>query len=181
MVIKYKTMKSLTKIFCTLMLMTSCFYVAGAQTKTEKKAAKVDGISKLINNKNYVFKANMANPSGGIQSRVLTSDYDLTVSKDTIVAYLPYFGRAYLTDYNSATDGGIKFTSTDFSYKLIQNKKGSYEILITPKSSLSDPRAVQSMRLYVSPDGYASLQVTSLNRDPISFDGVVQEKDKPKG
>jgi len=53
-------------------------------------------------------------------------------------------------------------------------------LLLFQKSSLSDPKGVQSMRLNISPDGYASLQVTSLNRDPISFNGTIEEKTKPK-
>jgi len=175
-------MKALFRITYILLIALSCFYTANAQTnRADKKAANVAAISNIINTTNYVFKANFANPFRNGQSRALTSDYDLTVAKDTVIAFLPYFGRAYLADYNSATDGGIKFTTTKFDYKVTKNKKGSREILITlNNSSLGDPNAVKTMRLDVSPDGYASLQVISYNRDPISFEGMVQEREKPK-
>ena len=53
--------------------------------------------------------------------------------------------------------------------------------MLTPKNnSLSDPRAVKTMRLDISHDGYASLQVISLNRDPISFNGEIVAIEKPK-
>ncbi len=171
-------MKALTKITCVLLISVGFLCAASAQTKkADRKAAKIAEISKMIADKSYVFKANFANPSRGMPARSLTSDYDLTVSRDTIVAYLPYFGRAYLADYNSSTEGGIKFSGTHFDYKVTENKKGNREVLITPKDSkISDPRAVQSLRLNITPDGYASLQVISYNRDPISFDGTIEAK-----
>ena len=175
-------MKALTKIICALLIAGGVTQGAHAQaTKADKKVAKIAEIATLINTKNFVFMANYANPTRGMQSRALTSEYDLTLSGDTLTAYLPYFGRAYLADYYSATEGGIKFTTTDFTYKVTKGKKGNFEILINfSKSSLSDPRAVKTMRLDVTPDGYASLQVISLNRDPISFEGEIQKKEKPK-
>ena len=47
----------------------------------------------------------------GYRSIYLSPYYYLKVSKDTVVAYLPYFGRAY-TAPADPTEGGIKFTST---------------------------------------------------------------------
>lgn len=175
-------MKALTKLICTLLIVGGVAQATLAQiSKADRKVAKIAKIATLINTKNFVFMATYANPTRGMQSRSLTGEYDLTLSGDTLVAYLPYFGRAYLADYNSATEGGIKFTTTDFSYKVTKGKKGNFEILINLlKSSLSDPRAVKTMRLDVTPDGYASLQVISLNRDPISFEGEIQKKEKPK-
>ncbi|MGZ3757701.1 MAG: DUF4251 domain-containing protein [Mucilaginibacter sp.] len=175
-------MKALIKIICALLIVGGVAQGAHAQaTKADKKAARIAEIVMLINTKNFVFMATYANPTRGMQSRALTTEYDLTLSGDTLTAYLPYFGRAYLADYNSATEGGIKFTTTEFDYKVTKGKKGNFSIMITPlKSSLSDPRAVKTMRLDVTPDGYASLQVISLNRDPISFEGEIRKKEKPK-
>jgi len=172
-------MKNSIKLFYVLLISTGCFYTAGAQT-TDKKAAKTAEIKKLVNDRNFIFKANYVNPFRGA-GRALTSDYDLTVLKDTIRAYLPYFGRAYTADYGS-TDNGIKFTWTQFDYKITAGKKSGWDILITQKDkNISNANAVQSLRLSVSSDGYASLQVTSVNRDPISFNGTIEEMPKPKG
>jgi hypothetical protein len=173
-------MKSFIKISGVLLISLCCLQTAIAQTKNDKKTAKVAAISKMLNERDYIFKANFVNPQRGA-GHALTSDYDLSVSKDSIIAYLPYFGRAYMADYGS-TDGGIKFTWTHFDYKVTNSKNGGRDILIIPKDkNISDAKAVQSVRLNVSSDGYASLQVISVNRDPISFDGVVEEKRKPKG
>src|SRR5882672_9273272 len=63
-------------------------------TKAEKQAAKKAAISNMVDSQSYVFKAQSATPMSG-RNRQLTSDYDLKVTKDQVVSYLPYFGRAY--------------------------------------------------------------------------------------
>jgi hypothetical protein len=171
-------MKNPIKIFCALLVVTGCLCTADAQTKTNKSTVKSDEINRLVTEKNFVFNATYVTPLRG-GGRALTSEYDLTVSKDAITAYLPYFGQAYLANYGS-TDNGIKFTWTNFNYKETPDKKGNREILIIPKDkSASDANGVQALRLYISADGYASLQITNMNRDPISFTGTIEPK-KPK-
>ncbi len=174
-------MKNLTTLFCVLLIGTCCFNAADAQTRSDKKAARIEKMTQLINSHNYIFVADNANPTRG-GTRTLTGEYDLTFAKDSVIAFLPYFGRAYLADY-SGYDEGIKFTWTDVNYQVVSEKKGNTEILITPKDkdkNIGDAKAVQSMRLNISSDGYASLQIISYNRDPIIFYGTIEERKIPK-
>ena len=122
----------------------------------------------MIESRNYIFKAQMANPQNSA-SRQLTSEYDLTISGDTIISYLPYFGRAYVAPANSS-EGGIKFTSTNSEYNTVRDDKG-WEITIKPKHA----REVQELFLRVFDNGNATLQVISTNRQGISFNGYVEE------
>ena len=138
-----------------------------AQTKKEKKAAE---IKKIVEARNYVFKAQTALPTAG-STRQLTSDFDLRVSKDTIVSDLPYFGRAYTAPLNPS-EGPLRFTSTDFQYTATDRKKGGWDVTITPKD-LQDPR---QLTLSIFDNGTASVVVTSYNRQPISFNGYVTSK-----
>jgi hypothetical protein len=143
-------------------------FVTSAQSKTEdKKAAKLAAIKNMVESQNYIFKAQSASPMGG-RVRQLTSDYDVKVTKENIVSYLPYFGRAYSAPIDP-TKGGIQFTSKNFDYTLTPGKKDGWSALIKPK----DYSDVQQMTLTISSTGYASLQVTSTNRQPISFNGTV--------
>jgi hypothetical protein len=48
-------------------------------------------------------------------------------------------------------------------------KKGGWEIVLKPK----DVRDVREYFLSVSEKGYANLRVTSNNRQPISYSGVI--------
>lgn len=151
--------------------------VTNAQTKAEKKAAKQAEIKQIVEAQNFVFKATFALPMRG-GTRPLTSDYDLIVGKDTIVSFLPYFGRAYVAPPPGTTDGGIKVNTTKFSYS--SAKKGSgWNITIKPKEkNMADWRDVQTFNLSISHDGFGSLQVTSTNRDPISFNGYIEARRK---
>jgi hypothetical protein len=169
---KYLAVKKSFKIICTLIIGLLSLYSVSAQ---DKKAA----LMAAVNNRNFIFIANYVSPARG-GGHALTSDYDVTLTKDSVITYLPYFGRAYMANYGSLDDG-IKLTTTKFSYTQTTNKKGNVEILITPKEqNLTDALAVKSMRLNISPDGYASLQVISFNRDPIIFNGNIEER-KGKG
>jgi hypothetical protein len=126
-------------------------------------------VQNFIKTKEFVFKAQTVLPMTGM-SRQLTSEYDVRFLGDSVVAYLPYFGRAYSAGYGEG--GGIDFTSTKFEYKVKERKKGGWDISIRPQ----DAKDVQSLNFTVSENGYASLQVTSNNRQPISYNGYVMER-----
>jgi hypothetical protein len=148
---------------------------AGAQTaQTDKKAEKRAAIKNLVESQHYDFRAQTVMPMGG-RTRQLTTEYDVRVTKESIVSYLPYFGRAYSAPIDP-TKGGIQFTSKDFGYTISNGKKGGWDVLIKPK----DNPDVQSMSLNISDDGYATLQVISAQRQPISFYGDIVEIKPPK-
>jgi hypothetical protein len=128
-------------------------------------------VKSFIESKEFTFKARTVLPMTG-GSRQLTTGYDMRFLGDSIVSYLPYFGRAYTATLGSES-GGIEFTSTRFDYKAKPRKKGGWDVTIKPK----DVKEVQEMDFTISDDGSASLRVTSTNRQPISFYGnVVQRK-----
>ena len=171
-------MKTTLKLIVTVVMIAAGVQLGyGQSSKSIRATQKKAEVDKMINDRSYVFKANFVNPQGGA-GRALTSDYDLVVSKDTVNAFLPYFGRAYVAPYN-ATEGGIKFKTTNFDYKAHQNKNGSWDVIIKPKDrDVSDMRDVQTLQLSVTASGYAYLNVSSTNRDPISFNGYIQERSK---
>ena len=124
-----------------------------------------------IRAKRYTFHALWITPMAGA-IRQLTDEYDLQVTPDSVISYLPYFGRAYQAPYPGA-DGGIKFTSTRFLYQCTAGKKNGWEILIKPK----DADDIASMFLTVSTSGNAELQVTCVNRQPVTFSGEILQQD----
>jgi len=170
-------MKRLIKIFLALaVILTSWNAVYGQTSRKERKEANQKAIKNMVDGPHFFFSAEYALPQRG-GTKQLTSEYDLKVTKDSIIAYLPYYGQAYLAPNPGETEGGIKFTSTNFSYKQ-SIKKNGWEITIKPKDhDISNWRDVQQMFLTISPDGYASLSVISSNRDPISFQGDIIAKE----
>lgn len=140
--------------------------VSAAATAQDKKDAA--GVQQIVESKNYIFKAQTASSQRG-RTRQLTPGYDFTVKTDSVIAYLPFYGRAYTAPVNS-TDGGIKFTSTDFSYFIKKGKKNSWEISIRPK----DATDVQEVFLSIYSSGTASLRVTNTSRDGMSYNGYIE-------
>ncbi len=141
--------------------------VSMAQDNNSKKDNKADMIKSLVAGQRYVFNAETALPlSGGL--RQLNGGYELIITKDTVTSYLPYFGKAYIAPINPS-QGGIQFTSTKFNYTVTDRKKGGWDIVIKPLD-VQDPR---QLNLFISENGYAVLQVTSNNRQAISFNGSV--------
>lgn len=137
-------------------------------TKKDKKAEKQAAIKKNVDNQNYTFMATYVLPQRGGGKPLTEIYYDLKISKDSVIAYLPYFGRAYF-DVPYSGDTGMKFSSTKFSYDIKAKKKG-WEINIKP----TDVKNVEYLILNISPDGYASLSINSANRDYISYDGYLK-------
>lgn len=126
-------------------------------------------VKNLVDSKNFVFVPTTVSPLRG-GSRPITSDFDMRLYGDSVISYLPYFGRAYTAPIDPS-EGGVNFTSKDFEYAASHSKKG-WNILIKPH----DVKEVQELHLSVTTKGYATLQVTSFNRDAISYNGYIRER-----
>ena len=175
------------KIIKYLLFTTAALFVGCTiYTKTDKVDA-----SNMIAAKQFTFMATSATPmntqdiskimgkmQGGAQSSLINlsgEGYELKVTPDSIVAYLPYYGRSYSAPTNPS-DGGIKFTSKKFDYKSTKGKKGSWNIDLDIKDASESYR----LNLNISENGYASLSVNSNNKQSISYQGYVIEPIKKK-
>lgn len=141
---------------------------------------------KIIEAQNFVFVATQAlpmsshdvsavlnklnSPNGAGAIQLTGAQYDLIVGKDSVMAFLPFYGRAYTTSLDP-NDSGTKFKSKEFSYQSKKTKKGSWNITIVPK----DVKDSQKLTLSVTKSGYATLNVMNNNRQPISFNGYISE------
>ena len=149
-----------SKIIPPLLILLTLFSLS-VQGQSDNKADN----QRILEEKNFIFIAQSVSPQRGM-TRPLTSYYDMVVKPDTIVAFLPYFGRAYSAPIDP-TDGGIKFTSTSYAYEMTSKKKKGYDIQIKPK----DATGIVSLRFTAFDNGRATLQVTQSSKDPITFSG----------
>ncbi|WP_316842698.1 DUF4251 domain-containing protein [Pedobacter gandavensis] len=172
------------RTFKKLLALLIVFSTVQVMAQTDKATT-----AKLVADKHLVFEATSATPManadlnkvmsrfpGGVSGGMIQlsgSQYQLIIDKDSVEAYLPYYGRAYTAPMNP-DDSGIKFKSKKFDYKTTAKKKGGWIIEITPK----DTKDVRSLSLSVSTSGYATLNVNSMNRQPITFNGVIAEPKK---
>ncbi len=163
-----KALNNIRSCFLLLLLPTLFSTVTyGQDSKKDKEAKKAAEIANLVDSQNYVFKAQMVFPMGGRSRSLTTTDYDLRVSKESVVSYLPYFGRAYSA--TPGASGGIDFTSKDFEYTVTPTKKGAWDIVIKPK----DTQVARELRLTVQKNGSANLQVNSNDKQSISYSGYL--------
>jgi len=106
----------------------------------------------------------------GGRSIPMSAGYELIVNKQKVTTTLPYFGKAYLPPVDP-TQGGFRFTSKKFRYNISNETKGGWDIQIIPE----DVENVQELYLSVGADGYATLHVTSMNRQAISYYGYISK------
>ena len=158
------------KIFLLFFFLSALTNLSKAQEEKTDKSDKEVSVKTMIDAHRYVFKAQSVHPTRGRVVQ-LNSEYDLSVSKDTVRSYLPYFGRAYSAPMDGK-GGGIDFLSKDFEYTQKNRKKGGWDITIKPK----DVNDVRELFLTVFDNGSASLRVSSNNRESISFNGYLVGK-----
>jgi len=153
-----------TKIFFTTVCLISATFVFGQNKQSGKAEITAMKVENKIRSNSYEIKVNRVNPAYG-KSRFLTSDYSVRISGDSAYVYLPYFGRAYSAPMNG--DGGIKTSTVTDNYKVDYKKGKSYSINFRAKGA--DDTYQFSISVWTS--GKASVNVTSNNRQPISYWG----------
>lgn len=157
-------MRKIVYLLFAVIIVTAC---GTTQTAAEKEA-KAKEIRSAVEEFRFTFSANYAHPTG-YRAVYLSPHYDVQVSPDTVNAYLPFYGRAYRAPMNP-DEGGYRFTSTDFEYKILPGKKASNHLV---EIKINDQH--RELRFYfdVWENGIARLDVNDVDRQPISFQGEV--------
>ena len=165
--------KSLT-FFADLVLLflslTVFFGCSAAKNISTEQVTNSDSLQSMINAHNFVFVPQFVNPVGISRRDVSGGNYDFTVKKDTVISYLPFFGRGYIAPL-SPTDVDFDFTSTKFSYTILPAKHG-WNISIKP----ADQHYLHEFYFKVFNNGSASLTITSIDRSSLSYDGYIAVK-----
>ena len=159
-----KTLKNiLAKILLPILLLTTA--TNNLQGQELNKAT----VENLVNSKNFVFNVRSVTSPNPLPNQNM-SGYEVRLLGDSIVTNLPYFGRVFTSMIGRP--GGFNFTSTKFEYKSKARKKGRWDVSIKPQ----DEADVREMIFSISESGYATLQVFSNNRQPISYGGYISVK-----
>ncbi len=153
-------MKILVSIAFAFLAVSLCYGQTSDATTTDIKS--------LIESRRFEFVAESANPLRG-RTIFLSQGYTFRVQPDTLVSFLPYYGRAYQANLDPSS-AGIKFNSTDFEYVEKPRKNGRWEIQIQPKDISQSPQ----LFLSIHENGQASLRVISIDRQSISFQGYIR-------
>jgi len=160
-------------VFLILMMCTITAVSAQEMSRKERKAAKekalIETTKTLIDAQNWQFNAHQMLPMQG-KSKTLTTLYHVVLKNDTVDSYLPFYGRAYHVDYGS-TDSPMTFKAKISDYTQKPAKKGGWIIQFSTKNK----NDVLQYSFAVSENGTATLNVSSTNRQSISYYGKIVE------
>lgn len=159
-----KNLKAMVLWMIACLAMISCASTdPSGLSKAERRQQQAMMVQKALLDRNYTISVQSAHPSSGAPIN-LSSPYSLKVKGDTVVSYLPFFGRAYSLPYGGGK--GLNFTGKVISYETSRNKK-EYNI----KMGVDSDEDQYTYYIDVYENGRAVMLVTSRNRSNITFYG----------
>ncbi len=159
------------------LLIVACCLAACATTQTKQQRAEAAQeaarrMSDSIDNRTFTIEFTHVVPQR-FTPRFLTTVYAVRVHGDTIVSYLPFFGRSHRADMYNRDRSPLDFVGTIKNYRVEQAKKDRIRIEIETRRDMEV--LVYHLELYGN--GNAALNVVSTDRDPIAFSGNFKTDD----
>jgi len=143
-------------------LLSACSTMTAAE-----RAQKALAVEKALASRRYVVDVRMMYPRRGRAVNV-SSNYSLEVKGDTVVSYLPYFGRAYSVPYGGGK--ALNFSAPISSYESARDEKGrTYVKLVT-----DNEEDVITFQLEIFDNGQATIDVQAREREPITYSGELE-------
>ena len=126
-------------------------------------------MTKALEARDYKIAVNRMYPMKG-SSRSVSYGYSVEVRNDSLISYLPYFGGAYNVPYGGGK--GLNFSERIGSYRESQKNKGERQIEI----NVTNEEDTYIYLIKVFSNGNSSIDVTSRQRDHISYSGELEVK-----
>lgn len=141
--------------------------LAGCATtaeKMEREARTAAQVSEALGSRHFTVQVMMMYPQRG-RTVNLTSNYSVEVKGDTLISYLPYFGRAYNVPYGGGK--GLNFMAPITGYRTETGRKGATRVVLTTENDEDRYQYV----LEISSSGESFVEVQSRQRDFIRYSG----------
>ena len=126
-------------------------------------------MTKALEARDYKIAVNRMYPMKG-SSRSVSYGYSVEVRNDSLISYLPYFGGAYNVPYGGGK--GLNFSERIGSYRESQKNNGERQIEI----NVTNEEDTYIYLIKVFSNGNSSIDVTSRQRDHISYYGELEVK-----
>ncbi len=146
-----------------LLSVTSCTTLSSVE-RAERDARVAQAVEKILSERCFTVNVRMMYPRRGKAVNV-TSEFSLQVEGDTLVSYLPYYGRAYNVPYGGGK--GLNFTAPIQDYQVSKGRKGNTQIVI----SVNNGEDILTYNLDIFANGSASIDVFARERESISYSG----------
>ena len=122
-------------------------------------------IKDSLDNRTFKIDLNYVIPQR-MRAHSLEYGYSIEVKGDSVDAFIPFFGEAYLVGIGTQ-DEGLKFKGLMSGYEVLPVKKNLYRVNILARKPLDEIL----YQIEVFENGVATLYVRSLNREDIRFNG----------
>ena len=158
----------------SVMALTALVMLVGCATAEERAARAAEqakAVKAALQERNYQIAVNRMYPSRGA-SKIVSSGYSVEVRNDSLISYLPYFGRAYDVPYGGGN--GLNFSAPIRNYKESQTKSDLRHIEIDVKND----EDTYLYTLDIFDNGSTDINVRSRQREPISFSGQMEFRSK---
>lgn len=134
------------------------------EIRKERAAQRIAEVDSILSSGTFYFDINSAH-SSLFNTVHLTDLYFIKLTPDSVFTNLPYYGRAYRINY-SDEDGGINLSHPHTALETEMRKKNKqYSFSVKTNFDKYD------FYVSVSSTGYASISVSSMNRQTIRFNG----------
>ncbi len=147
------------------LLLMAC---ATTAERAARQAETASAVRAALADRHYKITITQAYPLRGGNVNV-SRDFFLEVKGDTLVSYLPFFGRAYRSSYGGM-EKGLNFTETIRSYEQAEPKAGLTRIKMRVRNE--EDSYVYTIDMF--DNGKASIGVQAVERDNIHFDGDME-------
>lgn len=143
------------------------FILGGCATTADRAEARkqmAQQVEQALADRHFSISVDMMYPRRG-RTVNLTTDYSLEVRGDTLISYLPYFGRAYNLPYGGGK--GLNFTAPITGYQALKVKKDMTRVIIETQND--EDQYIYQIELF--DNGSASVYVNSRERESINYTG----------
>ena len=166
---KMRMMMKKNQFLMVISLLLALFF-AGCATSEERAAQKAERAKKVnlaLNERHFKIGIAHMHPMKG-PSKAVSYGYSVEVRNDSLISYLPYFGRAYNVPYGGGK--GLNFSAPIESYREGVGKNGQRHIEI----GLTNDEDTYLYVLDVFDNGSSSVSVSARQREQISYTGDME-------
>lgn len=159
-------------LFSILLGSSACAILSGcasAEERAARAAEQAAKVTKALEARDYKIAVNRMYPMKG-SSKSVSYGYSVEVRNDSLISYLPYFGGAYNVPYGGGK--GLNFSERIGSYRESQKNSGERQIEI----NVTNEEDTYIYLIKVFSNGNSSIDVTSRQRDHISYSGELEVK-----
>ena len=159
-------------LFSILLGSSACAMLSGcasAEERAARAAEQAAKVTKALEARDYKIAVNRMYPMKG-SSRSVSYGYSVEVRNDSLISYLPYFGGAYNVPYGGGK--GLNFSERIGSYRESQKNNGERQIEI----NVTNEEDTYIYLIKIFSNGNSSIDVTSRQRDHISYSGELEVK-----